>query len=245
MKLRLFLTLVFAAMFVTACASDMGAGVDTTPGPVVETVAPAVNGNDNGSAVGNTNSNLNSNANLNTNGSADLNGNANLNTNGSADLNGNSSLNANGNANTNGGAALPSTGGMTTTVPSSTLSVPGSLTPELPTGAVILFERSGGIIGQSRSWTVYSDGRVVDASGAQTQVDPALLATAMQTIRTAGFFSMQSQYGAGPAPDGYTYTLTVRDGDQVKTVTTFDGAVEAPAQLSALLQTIQTTLGIQ
>ncbi len=151
----------------------------------------------------------------------------------------------NGSANPTGGSALSATGGITTPAPASTQSAPGGSMPELPAGALILFRRSGGIAGQTQMWTLYSDGRVVDASGAAERIDPTFINTAMQSIRSAGFFDMQPQYGIGPAPDAYTYTLTVRDGDQVKTVTTFDGAAEAPAQLTDLLQTVQALLGVQ
>ncbi|MFM8321755.1 MAG: hypothetical protein ACKOC5_12650 [Chloroflexota bacterium] len=243
MKFPFSLLMVLALVFLAACSSmsevestaapvstaEITGGFESTQAAVDNSGGPVNDANVNGADM---------NANLNDSGTpadAPFNDNAALDV--TPDVGSTASPDA------PGTPALPSTGGtgLPTTPPLGTQAATPE--PELPAGAVILFQRSGGIAGVDEAWTVYADGRVIDRSGKATQADPASIAAMVGVVRSAGFFQMQTQYGDSPSPDAYTYILTVRDGDQVHSVTTFDGADNVPPELTLILSQIQSLLG--
>ncbi len=114
-------------------------------------------------------------------------------------------------------------------------------TPVMFPGAVMVFNRVGGIGGSNDTWTFYEDGRVIDKHGEVTHSNPAVVSAFLASARLAGFYDMQTQYGQNQCCDRFAYTLTIRDGDQQHTVTWFDG-VEAPAALIELGAQITSVL---
>ena len=54
-----------------------------------------------------------------------------------------------------------------------------------------------------------------------------------------GFFDMDLQYGLG-CPDCFVYVITVRQGERVKAVRTYDGSV--PEELEGILTLLVTLL---
>ena len=124
--------------------------------------------------------------------------------------------------------------------------------PEMPGPAplvelvppVITLHRTGGIAGLVQHLYVYDDGRFVaeDDKGGRRKED-ALKAGQMDhllaSIEEIGFFDMDHQYGLG-CPDCFVYVITVRQGERVKAVRTYDGGV--PEDLEGILTSLVTLL---
>jgi len=111
--------------------------------------------------------------------------------------------------------------------------------PQATEGAVIIYERDGGLTGAHDVWRIYADGRVVASSKAkgdsQTQLPPNAVGDAVKRIVDGGFFQLQDSYlPANRGADRFTYKLTIIQGRTLKAVTTMD-ATEQPAALSNAL----------
>ena len=105
--------------------------------------------------------------------------------------------------------------------------------------AVIILRRSGGLAGVSDEWTIYADGRIVAGDQTEQQVTPDQVSLLLAGIEALGFFDLEDSYGRGSTcNDCFTYELTVRSGEQVKTVTAVDGAADTPAELLQIVQMI-------
>lgn len=97
------------------------------------------------------------------------------------------------------------------------------------TGEVLLtLQRSGGLVGEVRTWVVRGDGSVeVDGSpGAAYRLSPEQLAALRAALGSPAWEALRDSYGE-PVPDAFEYVF-VADG---KTVRTYDGAKE-PAVLA-------------
>ena len=124
--------------------------------------------------------------------------------------------------------------------------------PEVPEPAplvelvppAIALHRTGGIAGLVQHLYLYDDGRFVaeDDKGGRRKED-ALKADEMDRLRASfeeiGFFDMDNQYGLG-CPDCFVYVITVRQGERVKAVRTYDGSV--PEELEGILTLLVTLL---
>ncbi len=108
-------------------------------------------------------------------------------------------------------------------------------------GAVIIYQRSGGLAGVEEKWTIYADGRVVDAQGEERAIEAAQVSTLLGGIQALGFFEMKDSYRQfSQCNDCFTYTLTVSNGGKPKSVTTKDSATDTPPELWQVLDKINT-----
>jgi len=108
----------------------------------------------------------------------------------------------------------------------------------------IALHRTGGIAGLIQHLYIYDDGRFVaeDDKRGRREED-ALKADEMDRLLASfeeiGFFDMDNQYGLG-CPDCFVYVITVRQGERVKAVRTYDGSV--PKELEGILASLVTLL---
>ena len=108
----------------------------------------------------------------------------------------------------------------------------------------ITLHRTGGIVGLVQHLYVYDDGRFVaeDDKGGRRE-EGTLKAGELDRLRASfeeiGFFDMNNQYGMG-CPDCFVYVITVRQGERVKAVRTYDGSV--PEELEGILTSLVTLL---
>jgi hypothetical protein len=124
--------------------------------------------------------------------------------------------------------------------------------PEVPEPAMLVelvpptitLHRTGGIAGLVQHLYVYENGRFVaedDKRGRRKE--DALEADEIDRLLAAfeeiGFFDMDHQYGLG-CPDCFVYVITVRQGERVKAVRTYDGSV--PEELEETLNSLVTLL---
>jgi hypothetical protein len=118
-----------------------------------------------------------------------------------------------------------------------------ALLVELAPPAITL-HRTGGIAGLVQHLYIYENGRFVaeDDKRGRREED-ALKADGMDRLLAAfeeiGFFDMDNQYGLG-CPDCFVYVITIRQGERVKAVRTYDGGV--PAELEEILTSLVALL---
>lgn len=104
---------------------------------------------------------------------------------------------------------------------------------------VIVYGRSGGFAGLQQEWTFHANGRIDFPDGSQKQVDAVQIQSLFDTIQTANFPTLNESYlPENDCCDLFTYTVTVQTGSNTQTITTMDGAVNMPEELTAVLQTI-------
>lgn len=128
---------------------------------------------------------------------------------------------------------VPSTG--STDVQSTAVRAEGTIIPE---GAVITFQRSGGLAGKTVVWTIYSDGRVQSDQGT-TQLASGDVSILVAGLKALGIFDLKDSYGGFTnCKDCFTYTLTINADGKTKTITTTDGATDTPAELGKILTLI-------
>lgn len=103
-------------------------------------------------------------------------------------------------------------------------------------GAVIVYERSGGVTCESALHAIYADGRVVSGDGNPTSQWPVdKVTTLLDKITTIpdaahGWFSgYWASTDHEPCKACYEYSITITDKGQTKTVNAVDGGTDAPA----------------
>ncbi|MFQ5400496.1 MAG: hypothetical protein ACE5E7_12970 [Anaerolineae bacterium] len=100
--------------------------------------------------------------------------------------------------------------------------------------AVIVFKRNGGFAGVDETWTIFSDGTVKGPGGELRTVDPAQVQAVLDIAQTADFMNLADSYlTLDNCCDRFFYSVTIRRGEEVKTVNTVD---DAPNQPDSLLQ---------
>ncbi|HEX6384355.1 MAG TPA: protealysin inhibitor emfourin [Anaerolineae bacterium] len=106
-----------------------------------------------------------------------------------------------------------------------------------PGEAAVVFQRSGGIGGESSEWEIFPSGRVIQLIGPpeqeQTAVEWEVAAEEVQelvdNLAALGFFDLTGDYMPDePCPDCFTYRLTVRSDGRTNTIETADAAPSVP-----------------
>jgi hypothetical protein len=108
-------------------------------------------------------------------------------------------------------------------------------------GAVIIYERSGGVAGETDRWAVYPDGRIVSSDSQDQQVTEQEVSELLDEIEALGFFEMQGSYGPLDACcDRFIYRITVLRGDEMKTVHAVEGESGTPQEFWRIAELIKT-----
>ena len=117
--------------------------------------------------------------------------------------------------------------------------VPEPDTPHNTSDTIIIYGRSGGFAGLQQEWTIHANGQIVLPDGSQKEIDVAQAQVLFDTVKTANFQSLNEAYMPKDiCCDLFTYTVTVQTGNETQTITTMDEAPNVPAELTAVLQTI-------
>ena len=100
-------------------------------------------------------------------------------------------------------------------------------------GAVITYERNGGLKCIDELYVLYPDGRIVADNGKETKettTSPEKIETLLANINKMGWFTdnMYSTFHT-PCAQCYHYFTTVKYNDEVKTIEAVDGGTDAPA----------------
>ena len=106
-------------------------------------------------------------------------------------------------------------------------------------GAVIVYQRSGGIAGTTEQWSIYPDGQITFDNGREWQVAADEVQQLLSDIVALGFFEMSDRYvPLNTCCDRFRHEITVRYGSEVKRVSTIDAASNAPAELWHVIERI-------
>ena len=125
------------------------------------------------------------------------------------------------------------------TVPGAT-STPGGRS----SGAVITFNRSGGIAGISDHWTIYLDGRVIGPADEEARIPADELTELLAEIEAAGFFDWPPlPRSLESCADCFTYSIVVAFEGRTNQITLVDGQTDAPEGAWSIIERIQAVLG--
>ena len=106
-------------------------------------------------------------------------------------------------------------------------------------GAVITFDRSGGIAGISEHWTIYLDGRVIGPAEEEARVPVDEVSQLLAEIEAAGFFEWPPlPRSLGSCADCFTYSITVAYQGKTNRITLVDGETGAPEEAWTVLERI-------
>ena len=106
--------------------------------------------------------------------------------------------------------------------------------------AAVTFTRSGGFAGKTEQWSIYLDGRVVASKGTN-QVTPGDVSGLLADLVSLGIMELDDSYGKfTTCNDCFTYTISINMDNQSKTITTTDGATDAPAALGKILSLVNS-----
>lgn len=108
---------------------------------------------------------------------------------------------------------------------------------------LIRYERSGGVMGRTESWTIAANGRITNDTEQSLSVTPTAVTELYDTLVASDFFTLESSYlPADTCCDRSSYTLTVRRPDgTLHQVSAMDGA-NAPETLWQSLDRVQRLL---
>lgn len=122
--------------------------------------------------------------------------------------------------------------------------IPG---PEME-GAVLFFQRSGGITGELMTVRIYPDGTIERAQGEPAldmpvdtaTIDPATVEALMTALEEAGYFDLDRTYLPDDlCCDRYLYLVGVERGETVHTVEALDATPDTPDALWTSMQLIE------
>jgi hypothetical protein len=111
-------------------------------------------------------------------------------------------------------------------------------------GAMIVYERSGGTGCVDEVWQIYPDGRILGNNGraqATASMTGEEASTMLADIQALGFFKLPSTKHTA-CQECFTYHITVKSGDQVKTVAAVDGGTDTPTDYWQIYAKIKKVL---
>ncbi len=128
-----------------------------------------------------------------------------------------------------------------TDLSSKSLPESGSQSTSLPSNAVIEYTRSGGLIGKSETWLIYSNGQVTGPGGAEGKIEPSTLSQLVSDFDAIGVSSFppagsEEKYTCN---DCYTYQVIVRSNGEVRTFTAKDAQPDVPESFWTALKNLQ------
>ena len=129
-----------------------------------------------------------------------------------------------------------------TPTPSSGL--PGTQSSTNGAGWTLIYNRSGGLAGMNQTWTLYSDGRMLDDQDQPVKVSSDRISALVAEINQVDFFSYSDDYGkSSTCNDCFTTKLSFTKDGQTKTILIVeDGSTQIPNQLQTLVQNMSEIL---
>jgi hypothetical protein len=114
---------------------------------------------------------------------------------------------------------------------------------QIPQGAVLSYQRSGGFAGIEERWIVYADGHIQDSQGNEWYAPVDMIQELLQTIDGLEYFSLHSSYlTKNTCCDRFIYQLIVQYGGKTHQVVTIDANEDTPEALKQILVEVQSFL---
>jgi hypothetical protein len=111
-------------------------------------------------------------------------------------------------------------------------------------GAVIIIQRSGGLVGVNEQWSFYPDGKIVkdymdqEKPSETYNVDAAQVTALLAALKTAGFFDMEASSGIGGlsnCKDCFTYQLSAASEGTTNSITFQEGATGPQEEIEKVI----------
>jgi hypothetical protein len=117
---------------------------------------------------------------------------------------------------------------------------PNAAKEGIDAGAVVVYERIGKSTCIDEVWSFFPDGKIVGDKETKTAT-PEEIATLVKDIEQMGFFKLESTKHTA-CQKCFTYNITVKSGDQVKTVSAVDGGTDTPTEYWQIFAKIKKLL---
>ncbi len=100
---------------------------------------------------------------------------------------------------------------------------------DMPSGAVIVFKRSGGLAGVDETWVIYPDGRIVGADGTAFQAPAEAVDDLLTNLEELNLKNLAGDYTPlNPCCDRFFYELSIDIKGLKLLIKTADGASGVP-----------------
>ncbi len=105
---------------------------------------------------------------------------------------------------------------------------------------ILTYERSGGYAGRTETWTIFSDGNVLNSKGKMQLGNAKAITNILNQAENAEFFNLEKVYmPKNTCCDRFTHVLTIHTKGETHQVTTLDDAPNTPDSLWELLESVQ------
>lgn len=111
-------------------------------------------------------------------------------------------------------------------------------------GAVITYQREGGLAGLSEEWQIFSDGRIIGPDKQEMRVPHDAVAPLFEpSVQRDAFANDTSYISKDACCDQYIYTITFSASDNETTLRTSDAA-NHPQSVTSLISNIEGLLSL-
>lgn len=106
-------------------------------------------------------------------------------------------------------------------------------------GAVIIYQRSGGLAGIAEEWRIYPSGLVVSGDGQENKVDPGEISALLSEIEALGFFEMRdSDRLSSSCRDCFVHQIIVSSGESINSIRVEGGVSDSEDQRLEIVKKI-------
>ena len=128
---------------------------------------------------------------------------------------------------------------------SSDLSLEVSKGTHSPDQAVVVFQRSGGLVGGSEQWNIFANGDIVNSKGEQVNIGATQVSAILAALNAVGFYDIKTSSNIGSlgnCKDCYSYQLTVTSNGKTNTITFNDGDKSLPDTFWKIINQINSMI---
>lgn len=105
---------------------------------------------------------------------------------------------------------------------------------------VIIYRVSGGLAGENKQWTIYSDGSVATGEDEKYVVEAAEVSQLIREIEDLGFMEMEAARSSpfSACRDCFTYEISVSSGGRTNTVAAEEGSQDVPPEFWQVAESV-------
>ncbi len=111
---------------------------------------------------------------------------------------------------------------------------------------IIVYERSGGLVGGNSKWTIHTTGLIEGDENSTVQLAAELVTPLFELVQSETFTQLEPTYGdPDRCADCITHTITVYGEDEPQQVVVVEGSAELPSTLAEALSALNKVVTLQ